>query len=245
MGKVPPGEGVAENAAKPWLQRRGRLSPPAFSDFSLDNKREFLYILSMAKFIDEDEKKEKKGSTDAFAEKLLKTRQIVVSGEVNEELVEKIVKQLLVLEADSDKPIYLYIDSPGGSIDDGFGLYDMIRFINAPVYTIGMGLIASMGVTLFLSVPKERRFSLPNSHFLIHQPLMGGSRGVATDIEITAQEISKSRENLTKLIAEATGKDFETVKKDTERDHWLTAQEAADYGIVGTIVSSRKELPEA
>lgn len=173
----------------------------------------------MAKFIDEDEKKEKKGSADAFAEKLLKTRQIVVSGEVNEELVEKIVKQLLVLEADSDKPIYLYIDSPGGSIDDGFGLYDMIRFINAPVYTIGMGLIASMGVTLFLSVPKERRFSLPNSHFLIHQPLMGGSRGVATDIEITAQEISKSRENLTKLIAEATGKDFETVKKDTERDH--------------------------
>ena len=245
MGEFPPGEGVAEHAATPWLQRRGRLSPPVFSDFSLDNKLEFLYILSMAKFIDEDEKKEKKGSADAFAEKLLKTRQIVVSGEVNEELVEKIVKQLLVLEADSDKPIYLYIDSPGGSIDDGFGLYDMIRFINAPVYTIGMGLIASMGVTLFLSVPKERRFSLPNSHFLIHQPLMGGSRGVATDIEITAQEISKSRENLTKLIADATVKEFEAVKKDTERDHWLTAQEAADYGIVGTIISSRKELPEA
>ena len=205
-------------------------------------------MLSMNKFINDeekDEKKEKKAGADAFIEKLLKTRQIIVSGEVNEELVERIVKQLLVLEADSDKPIYIYIDSPGGSIDDGFGLYDMIRFINAPVYTIGMGLIASMGVTLFLSVPKERRFSLPNSHFLIHQPLMGGSRGVATDIEITAQEISKSRETLTKLIADATGKDFETVKKDTERDHWLTAEEALDYGIVGTIVSSRKELPQA
>ena len=193
--------------------------------------------------INEEEKKEKKGSgSDSLMERLLKSRQIVVSGEVNEDLVEKIVKQLLVLEADSDKPIYLYIDSPGGSIDDGFGLYDMIRFIKAPVYTIGMGLIASMGVTLFLSVPKERRFSLPNSHFLIHQPLMGGSRGVATDIEITAQEITKSRETLTQLIADATGKDFETVKKDTERDHWLTATEALDYGIAGKIITSRSEL---
>lgn len=191
----------------------------------------------------EEEKKEKKGSgSDSLMERLLKSRQIVVSGEVNEDLVEKIVKQLLVLEADSDKPIYLYIDSPGGSIDDGFGLYDMIRFIKAPVYTIGMGLIASMGVTLFLSVPKERRFSLPNSHFLIHQPLMGGSRGVAADIEITAQEITKSRETLTQLIADATGKDFETVKKDTERDHWLTAKEALDYGIAGKIITSRSEL---
>jgi ATP-dependent Clp protease protease subunit len=193
--------------------------------------------------INEEEKKEKKGSgSDSLMERLLKSRQIVVSGEVNEDLVEKIVKQLLVLEADSDKPIYLYIDSPGGSIDDGFGLYDMIRFIKAPVYTIGMGLIASMGVTLFLSVPKERRFSLPNSHFLIHQPLMGGSRGVATDIEITAQEITKSRETLTQLIADATGKDFETVKKDTERDHWLTAKEALDYGIAGKIITSHSEL---
>ena len=193
--------------------------------------------------INEEEKKEKKGSgSDSLMERLLKSRQIVVSGEVNEDLVEKIVKQLLVLEADSDKPIYLYIDSPGGSIDDGFGLYDIIRFIKAPVYTIGMGLIASMGVTLFLSVPKERRFSLPNSHFLIHQPLMGGSRGVATDIEITAQEITKSRETLTQLIADATGKDFETVKKDTERDHWLTAKEALDYGIAGKIITSRSEL---
>lgn len=189
----------------------------------------------------EDENEKKAAQSDALQEKFLKTRQIIVSGEVNEELVERIVKQLLILEAESDKPIYMYIDSPGGSIDDGFGLYDIIRFINAPVYTIGMGLIASMGVTLFLSVPKERRFSLPNSHFLIHQPL-GGSKGVATDIEISAVEIAKARENLTKLIAEATGKDFDTVKTDTERDHWLSASEALDYGIVGKIITSRSEL---
>ena len=189
-----------------------------------------------------ESKSEKKENQYSAIEKILKTRQVIVSGEVNAELVEKIVKQLLILEADSSKPIYLFIDSPGGAIDDGFGLYDIIRFIEAPVYTIGMGLIASMGVTLFLSVPKERRFSLPNSHFLIHQPLMGNSRGVATDIQITAEEISKSRETLTRLIADACGKDFETVKKDTERDHWLTADEAFEYGIVGKIVNSRKEL---
>ena len=212
----------------------------------IDFRAKFYYILSMSIFINEEEKKEKKGASEGLMDKLLKTRQIVVSGEVNEELVEKIVKQLLVLDADSDKPIYMYIDSPGGSIDDGFGLYDMIRFINAPVYTIGMGLIASMGVTLFLSVPKERRFTLPNSHFLIHQPLIGNSsRAVAADIEITANEITKSRETLTRLIADATGKDFDTVKKDTERDHWLTAQEAFDYGIAGKIISSRKDLPSA
>lgn len=195
----------------------------------------------ISKIFAEEETENKKPNTDPLMEKFLKTRQIIVSGEVNAELVERIVKQLLILEAESDKPIYLYIDSPGGSVDDGFGLYDVIRFIKAPVYTIGMGLIASMGVTLFLSVPKERRFSLPNSHFLIHQPL-GGSKGVATDIEITANEISKTREYLTNLIADATGKDFETVKKDTERDYWLTAQEAVDYGIVGKIITNRSEL---
>ena len=195
----------------------------------------------ISKIFAEEETENKKPNTDPLMEKFLKTRQIIVSGEVNAELVERIVKQLLILEAESDKPIYLYIDSPGGSVDDGFGLYDVIRFIKAPVYTIGMGLIASMGVTLFLSVPKERRLSLPNSHFLIHQPL-GGSKGVATDIEITANEISKTREYLTNLIAEATGKDFETVKKDTERDYWLTAQEAVDYGIVGKIITNRSEL---
>ena len=195
--------------------------------------------------INEEEKKEKKGSgSDSLMERLLKSRQIVVSGEVNEDLVEKIVKQLLVLEADSDKPIYLYIDSPGGSIDDGFGLYDMIRFIKAPVYTIGMGLIASMGVTLFLSVPKERRFSLPNSHFLIHQPLMGGSRGVATDIEIHAKEMEKTKALLNKLIADETGTPLEQVTQDTNRDYWLDSEEAVKYGLISKIVTKRTDLPK-
>lgn len=185
----------------------------------------------------------KKEKEEALSEKFLKTRQIVLSGEINEENAEKVIKQLLLLEADSDKPIYIYIDSPGGSIDSGFGIYDMIRFINAPVYTIGTGLIASMGSIILLAVPKERRLGLPNSHYLIHQPLIGGvARGVATDLEIQAEEIAKSKAKLIKLIAEETGKSAEQVEKDCDRDHWLTAEEACEYGLISKVVSKRSEL---
>lgn len=188
-----------------------------------------------------EEKNEKK--EDSLAEKFLKTRQIVLSGEINEETSEKIIKQLLLLEADSDKPIYIYIDSPGGSIDSGFGIYDVIRFINAPVYTIGTGLIASMGSIILLSVPKERRFGLPNSHYLIHQPLIGGvARGVATDLQIHAVEIAKSKDKITKLIAKETGKSEEEVRKDCDRDFWLTADEALSYGLISKIITKRSDL---
>ena len=166
-----------------------------------------------------------------------------MSGEVNEELADKIVRQLLILEADSDKPIYFYIDSPGGDVDAGFAIFDTIRFINAPVYTIGTGLIASMGSIILLSVPKERRFALPNSHYLIHQPLIGGvARGVATDLEIQAVEIAKSKKKLIKLIAEETGKSEAEVEKDCDRDHWLTAEEALEYGLVSKVISKRSDL---
>lgn len=190
---------------------------------------------------EKDEKKEEK--QDSLSEKFLKTRQIILSGEINEENAEKIIKQLLLLEADNDKPIYIYIDSPGGSIDSGFGIYDMIRFINAPVYTIGTGLIASMGSIILLAVPKERRLGLPNSHYLIHQPLIGGvARGVATDLNIQAEEISKSKEKLIKLIAAETGKSEDQVRADCDRDHWLTADEALEYGLIGKVVSKRSDL---
>ncbi len=190
----------------------------------------------------EDKKKEEK-QQDSMAEKFLKTRQVILSGEVNAENAEKVIKQLLLLEAESDKPIYLFIDSPGGSIDDGFGIFDIIKFINAPVYTIGTGLIASMGAMILLSVPKERRFALPNSHYLIHQPLIGGAfRGVATDLEIQAEEIAKSKKKLIEIIAKETGQTVEKVLADTDRDHWLTAEEALDYGLVSKIVTSRADL---
>lgn len=192
---------------------------------------------------DTDAEKKAGAESEALAEKFLKTRQIVLSGEVSEENAEKVIKQLLLLEADSDKPIYLYIDSPGGSIDSGFGIYDMIRFVNAPVYTIGTGLIASMGAIILLAAPKERRLGLPNSHYLIHQPLIGGvARGVATDLEIQAEEIGKSKAKLIKLIADATGKPEAQVAKDCDRDHWLSADEAVKYGLIGKVVSKRSDL---
>lgn len=194
---------------------------------------------------EEDEKKKEAAGQDALAEKFLKTRQVILSGEVNHENAEKVIKQLLLLEADNDKPIYLYIDSPGGSIDDGFGIYDIIRFINAPVYTIGTGLIASMGAMILLSVPKERRFALPNSHYLIHQPLIGGAfRGVATDLEIQAVEIAKAKAKIVQIIADETGKTPEQVTADTDRDCWLTADEALKYGLVSKVITKRSELPQ-
>ena len=193
--------------------------------------------------IDAEEEKKEEKKEDSLSEKFLKTRQIILSGEIDEENSEKVIRQLLLLEADSDRPIYIYIDSPGGSIDSGFGIYDMIRFINAPVYTIGTGLIASMGSIILLAAPKERRFALPNSHYLIHQPLIGGvARGVATDLEIQAVEIAKSKDKLIRLIAAETGKSEDEVRADCDRDHWLSAEEALSYGLVSKIVSKRSDL---
>lgn len=197
----------------------------------------------MSIVLDKDEKKPDMPQQDALAEKFLKTRQIILSGEINQENAEKVIKQLLLLEADNDKPIYVYIDSPGGSIDDGFGIFDMIRFVNAPVYTIGTGLIASMGALILLSVPKERRLGLPNSHYLIHQPLIGGAyRGVATDLEIQAEEIAKSKAKIVEIISAETGKSKEQVIQDTDRDFWLTADEAVEYGLISKVITRRSDL---
>jgi ATP-dependent Clp protease, protease subunit len=194
--------------------------------------------------LDEEETKKTEAmqQPDPLAEKFLKTRQVILSGEINKDLADKIVRQLLILEADSDKPIRMFIDSPGGDVDAGFAIFDMIRFINAPVYLIGMGLIASAAALVLLAVPKERRLGLPNSRYLIHQP-MSGMKGVATDIEIHAQEMAKTHTKLNELIASETGKSLEQVSKDTDRDCWLGADEAKAYGLISTVISKRAELP--
>jgi ATP-dependent Clp protease protease subunit len=174
-------------------------------------------------------------------EKLLKTRSILLSGEINKDSAEAVIKQMLILEDESNEPIKIFINSPGGDVDAGYAIFDMARFINAEVTMIGMGLVASAAALVLLAVPKERRLALPNSTYLIHQP-MSGMRGVATDIEIHAQHLEKLRQKLDALIAQETGKTLEEVREDTERDHWLSANEALNYGLVDRIVTQRSDL---
>jgi ATP-dependent Clp protease, protease subunit len=178
---------------------------------------------------------------DELAQKMLKTRTILLTGEVNKDLGEKIVKQLLLLEADSDEPIKLFIDSPGGDADAGYAIYDMIRFIKPDVYIVGMGLVASAGALILLAAPIDRRIALPNSHYLIHQPL-SGMKGVASDLQIHAEEVEKLRNKINELIAKETGQTVDKVSRDTDRDFWMSAQEAKDYGLVSKIVVTREEL---
>ena len=195
-------------------------------------------------YFDEEEQEQEKtpeSPADALSAKFLKTRQILLSGEVNKALAEKIIRQLLILEADSEEPIYIFIDSPGGDVDAGYAIFDMIRFVKAPVYCIGMGLVASAGALILLAADKSRRLGLPNSHYLIHQPL-SGIKGVATDIEIHAREIEKTRAKINALIAEETGKELAQVEKDTDRDYWMSAEEALEYGLIDKVISSRNEL---
>jgi len=199
------------------------------------------------RFEEEDEEKDKKKPEagpegELLVGKFLKTRTILLSGEINKELAEKTVRQLLLLEAEGPEPIRVFIDSPGGDVDAGFAILDMMRFVKPEVVTVGMGLVASAGALILLGGRKKQRFGLPNSHYLIHQPL-SGMRGVATEIEIHARELEKVRHRVNTLIADETGKPLEQVEKDTDRDFWMNAEEAAGYGLISKIISSRKDLP--
>jgi ATP-dependent Clp protease protease subunit len=199
---------------------------------------------SLRPFFDEEEDDESKTQPrpeDALAERFLKTRTILLSGEVNKESSERFIRQLLLLESLSAEPITVLIDSPGGDVDAGYAIFDMIRFVAAPVRIVGMGLVASAAALILLAVPKERRLGLPNSHYLIHQPL-SGIRGVATEIEIHARELEKTRERVNKVISEATGQSLDQVRKDTDRDFWMNAEEAIGYGLISRVAASRADL---
>lgn len=191
---------------------------------------------------DENEESEKQNEKDLILTKFLQTRQLMLSGEINMELAEKLIKNLLVLEAMSPtEPIYLYINSPGGDVDAGFAIFDIIRFVQPEIIAIGTGLIASAATLVLLASKPENRYALPNSRYLIHQPL-SQMQGVATDIEIHAQEIEKTKEKLNKLIAEETKSDIKKVVRDTDRDYWMSAEEAVDYGLVSKIMSGRNDF---
>jgi len=191
---------------------------------------------------DEDQEKEtKEFPADPLAGKMLKTRTILLSGEIKKELAEKTIRQLLLLEDMGSDPIRIFIDSPGGDADAGYAIFDMIRFVKPDVWTIGMGLVASAAAIIQLAAPKERRVGLPNSHYLIHQPL-SGIRGVATDIEIHAKELDKLRGKINRLIADETGVPYEQVEKDTDRDYWMNAAEAVKYGLINKVIVRRDEM---
>jgi len=190
---------------------------------------------------DSEESTPKQEVNDGLMMKMMKTRSILLSGEVNKELAERVVRSLLLLEEAGKGPIKVFIDSPGGDVDAGYAIFDMIRFIDAPVYTVGMGLVASAGALILLAAPKERRIGLPNSHYLIHQPL-SGIRGVATEIEIHARELEKLRAKLNKLISDETGKEIGQVSRDTDRDYWMSAPEAKDYGLLSQVITRRSEI---
>jgi ATP-dependent Clp protease protease subunit len=174
-------------------------------------------------------------------EKAFKSRTVLLFGEVSDRSAADIARRLIALDAESDKPIDMLVSSPGGHLESGDAIHDIIRFIGAPVNMIGTGWVGSAATHLYLAVPRERRYCLPNTRFLIHQP-SGGAGGPASDIAIHAKEIIKARERIAQTIARETGKPLDSVLQDIERDRWLSAEEAIDYGLVGRIISNKTEL---
>lgn len=175
------------------------------------------------------------------SDRLLRTRSLLISGEINKDLADRFVKDLLVLENESDEPVKVFINSPGGDVDAGYAIYDMIRFVSCPVTIIGMGLVASAASLILLAVDREHRVGLPNSSYLIHQPL-SQMKGNATDIEIHAMQLEKIKSRINGVISAATGRSLEEVTRDTDRDYWLDAQEAVNYGLISRIIENRKEI---
>lgn len=180
--------------------------------------------------------------TDPIRERLFKSRTLVIAGEVNQKLASSVTAQLLALSAESSKdPITIFINSQGGHVESGDTIHDMIRFVKPRVKIVGTGWVASAGALIFVSVPIEDRFCLPHTRFLLHQPA-GGAGGTAADIDIEAREILKMRERLNRVFAEQTGQPLKRIEDDTRRNFWLSAVEAKEYGLVGSIIQTSDEL---
>ncbi|HEY0834878.1 ATP-dependent Clp protease proteolytic subunit [Ramlibacter sp. RBP-2] len=174
-------------------------------------------------------------------EKAFKSRTVLIFGEITDRSAGDIARRLIALDADSSAPIDMLVSSPGGHLESGDAIHDIIRFISAPVNMIGTGWVGSAATHLYLSVPRERRFALPNTRFLIHQP-SGGAGGPASDIAIHAQEIIKARERVARIISRETGRPLDSVLVDIERDRWMSAEEAIEYGLVGRIIERKTDL---
>jgi ATP-dependent Clp protease protease subunit len=192
---------------------------------------------------DDDAKNDKaeRPASSLMEQLAFKSRFVMVFGEIDDKVARSVCERLILLSQESDAPIQMLISSPGGHVESGDAIHDMIRFVRAPVTTIGSGWVASAGTHIFLAAPKERRVCLPNTRFMIHQP-SGGAGGRASDIAIQAQEIIKMRERIARVIAKETGQKLERVMADIDRDHWMSAAEAIDYGLVSRVIEKQSEL---
>ena len=195
----------------------------------------------MYRLDDETEQKPQTEPNAFLEEALFKARTIMLTGGVDDKLARRVCERLLALDSESDKPILLVVSSPGGHVESGDMIHDMIKFVSADVKILGSGWVASAGALIYSAAKKENRYSLPNTRFLLHEP-RGGFGGQASDIDIQVREFVRMRERLNKIFAEATGQPLEKIKADTDRDHWMSAEEAVAYGLVGKIITSRKDL---
>lgn len=178
---------------------------------------------------------------EIISERLFKSRTVIITGEITQRLAATVTGQLLALAADSTAPINLFINSPGGHVESGDNIHDIVRFLTPKVRMIGTGWVASAGALIFVAVPKEDRYCLPNTRFLLHQPA-GGAGGSASDVAIEAREIIRMRDRLNRIFARQTGQPLERIEEDTHRNFWLTAEEAINYGIVGRVITKQDEL---
>ncbi|MDX1547442.1 MAG: ATP-dependent Clp protease proteolytic subunit [Rhodothermales bacterium] len=178
---------------------------------------------------------------DPLVNRLIKARTIIISGEINQELAARVMAQLTILTNESDDPITIFINSQGGHVESGDTIHDMIRFVKPTVRMVGTGWVASAGALIFVAGDLEHRYCLPNTRFLLHQPA-GGMRGSASDIAIEAEEIVKMRERINRIFARQTGQPIEKIREDTDRNFWLSAEEAKEYGLVGHIIESADAL---
>ncbi len=198
----------------------------------------------MIKFSDDDnteEGAEKEAAPKGLMQRMLETRTILLFGEINQKVAKEVTQSLMMLAAENDDPIKLFINSQGGHVESGDTIFDMIRFVKPTVKIIGTGWVASAGALIYAATEKENRYSLPNTRYMIHQP-MGGVRGQASDIAIEAEEIMKMRERLNQTFADQTGQTIDQVRKDTLRNYWMSSTEAQEYGLVNKIINSVNEL---
>lgn len=192
--------------------------------------------------MDDDTGDKQIAEPNAFLEEaLFKARTILLTGGIDDKQARRVAERLLALSSTSTEPILLVLSSPGGHVESGDMIHDMIKFVAAPVKILGTGWVASAGALIYSAARKENRYALPNTRFLLHEP-RGGVGGQASDVEIQAREIIKMRERLNNIFAKATGQTLEKIKQDTDRDFWMPAEEAVKYGLVGKIVTSQKEI---